>query len=119
MVSAYKAFTFNDITATGKVLGDLTVDYCKDISGAAVSQVGMTLTELGVGDYILMNPNITLRTICRLKLTSDTTKRVVVEFNPVDGNLTTVEGTINANITHVIGDAVQANSTKETNWGGT
>ena len=88
MGNVYEAFSFNDATLTGKVIGDLTIDYCKKLSdGSAVSQTGMTLMELGVGDYQLMNPNITERTICRLHVTADSTKRAVVMFDPIDGNI--------------------------------
>lgn len=87
MANVYEAFSFSDATVTGKVFADLTVDYCKKTDGTNVSQSGMTLTELGVGDYVLMNPNVTERTICRIHLTSDSTKRAVVVFDPIDGNI--------------------------------
>ena len=89
MVNAYAPFSLNDETLTGKVLGDFTIDFCKTLSGANVSQVGMTLTELGVGDYSLMNPNIDQTTICGLHLTLDDTAAAVVRFDPFAPGTTT------------------------------
>jgi hypothetical protein len=88
--NVYEAFSFGDRTLTGKLLADLTIDFCKTMAGATVSQTGMTLTELGVGKYVLMNPNITERTIISGYLTSDSTKSFSVLMDPVDGNIMTL-----------------------------
>jgi len=85
--SVYEAFSLGDRTATGKVIGDFTIDFCKTMAGAAVSQAGMTLTELGVGKYVLMNPNITERTIISGYLTADSSKSFSLLMDPVDGDI--------------------------------
>jgi hypothetical protein len=88
MPNVYEAFSFNDRTVIGKTLADLTIDFCKTVDGNVVSQTGMTLTELGVGKYVLMNPNITDRTIISGYLTSDSTKSFSLNMDPADGNIT-------------------------------
>jgi hypothetical protein len=87
MANVYEAFSFGDRTVTGKVLADLTIDFCKTPPGVDVSQVGMQLIELGVGKYSLMNPNITERTIISGYVTGDATKSFSVMMDPVDGNI--------------------------------
>jgi len=87
MGNVYEAFSLGDRTMTGKVIGDFTIDFCKTMAGAAVSQAGMTLTELGVGKYVLMNPNITERTIISGYLTADSTKSFSLLMDPVDGDI--------------------------------
>lgn len=87
MANVYEAFSFNDRTITAKTLALVTIDFCKTMAGVTVSQVGMTLTELGVGKYVLMNPNITERTIISGYLTTDSTKSFSVLMDPVDGDI--------------------------------
>jgi hypothetical protein len=82
-----EAFSFADRTLTGKVLADITIDFCKEMNGDAVSQTGMTLVELGVGKYVLNNPNVTERTVCSGYLTADDTKSFSILFDPVDGDI--------------------------------
>ena len=73
-------------TLTGKVLADFTVDYCKTLANAAVSQTSMTLTEIGFGVYVLDNPNVTVDTILRMHLTADATQYITTKFSLSDGN---------------------------------
>jgi len=89
-----EAFSFGDRTLTGVSIGDIAIDFCKTPTGADVSQAGMTLTELGVGKYSLMNPNITERTVCSGYLTVDSTKSFSLIFNPLDETLATSVGFI-------------------------
>jgi hypothetical protein len=87
VANVYEAFSFGDRTVTGKVLADLTIDFCKTLAGVDVSQTDMTLVELGVGKYVVMNPNITERTIISGYVTGDATKSFSVMMDPVDGNI--------------------------------
>lgn len=87
MANVYEAFSLNDRTLTGKVLGDFTIDFCKTLDGTDVSQTGMTLTELGVGKYVLYLPNLTERTVVSLYLTSDSTKSASIMMDPIDGDV--------------------------------
>jgi hypothetical protein len=96
--NVYEAFTLGDRTLTGKILGDFTIDFCKTLAGAAVSQTGITLTELGVGKYVLMNPNITVRSVISGYLTADSTKSFSVMMDPVDGDIAK-ESTLDAGVT--------------------
>jgi hypothetical protein len=73
-------------TLTGKVLADFTVDYCKTLANAAVSQTSMTLTEIAFGVYVLDNPNVVVDTILRMHLTADATQYVTTKFSLSDGN---------------------------------
>ena len=73
-------------TLTGKVLADFTVDYCKTLANAAVSQTSMTLTEIAFGVYVLDNPNVVVDTILRMHLTSDATQYITTKFSLSDGN---------------------------------
>ena len=73
-------------TLTGKVLADFTVDYCKTLANAAVSQTSMTLTEIAFGVYVLDNPNVVVDTILRMHLTADATQYITTKFSLSDGN---------------------------------
>lgn len=74
-------------TTTGKVIGDFTIDYCKRMSdGAAVSTVGVTLVELGLGAYVVGNPNILENTAFYMHLTSDATIYAYGYWDLSEGN---------------------------------
>ena len=73
-------------TLTGKVLADFTVDYCKTLANAAVSQTSMTLTEIAFGVYVLDNPNVVVDTILRMHLIADATQYITTKFSLSDGN---------------------------------
>lgn len=75
-------------TDTGLLIGNLTWDFCTRMSdGAVVSTTGATLTELGLGNYILNNPNITALTAFSVHVTADPTKYYQGEFDPRIDNL--------------------------------
>lgn len=97
-----KAFvSFNDDTMTEKAFADLTVSYSKDIDGGAVATTNCVLTELGLGEYILSNPNITTkRVIMRCYLTSDSTKKIRVGFDPADGSIAKIGDEMALNVLH-------------------
>jgi len=87
VANVYEAFSFNDRTVIGKVLADITIDFCKTMTGTPVSQTGMTMVALGVGKYVLMNPNVMERTVISGYLTTDSTKSFSVMMDPVDGDI--------------------------------
>ena len=94
-----EGFTFNDATVIGKTVipADVVIDYCKTLSGVAVTGTP-TIVEQGVGDYVMVHPNITERTMMRGHLASDATKRFVVMLDPVDGDIAK-ETTLAASVT--------------------
>jgi len=72
-------------TVTGKVLGDFTLS-CKTAAGAAVSIAGVTLVELGFGNYSLTNPNVIEPTFFYIYLTADATQNTSGTFLLSDGD---------------------------------
>lgn len=77
-----------NLTSTGLVFGDITIDWCKKISDDTdVSQVGMTLVERGNGFYKLTNPNITEDTDFYVKETATPANFAIGIFGIADGDM--------------------------------
>jgi len=77
-----------NLTSTGLVFGDLTIDWCKKISdNTDVSQTGMTLVERGNGFYRLTNPNITEDTDFYIKETTTPDNFAIGIFGIADGDI--------------------------------
>ena len=68
-------------TDTGLLIGDISWDYCVTLKGKIdVSTTGSSLNEIGLGRYLLTNPNIIEDTVFSLHISSDDTKFIDGEF---------------------------------------
>ena len=77
-----------DLTSTGLVIGDITVDWINQISNdASVALTSHTLTERGNGIYVYDNPNVTEDSDFRLHETATPANSVVGILSLADGDL--------------------------------
>jgi len=87
MISVSEAISFGDRTAIGVDFESLTIDFCKTMSGDDVSQTDMEFIELGVGKYVIVNPNITARTVVSGFVKGNEDLSFSVMMDPIDGNI--------------------------------
>ena len=77
-----------NLTSTGLVIGDITVDWCKKLSdGGNVSVSNLALEERGSGIYILDNPDVTEDSDFRVHETATPGNYAVGVFSPADGDI--------------------------------
>lgn len=105
--------------STNKVQGVVLTDTLTTYTGNTV-QTGDSFARIGAAGVSLSNipwnaswdAEVQSEVVDGLNATNDIKTKT-------DSLTFTVAGKVDANITHVIGDPVQINSTKATNWGGT
>lgn len=73
---------------TGLVIGDMTFDFNRTVSGgAAVTTANVTMSELGAGAYRLINPDITEDTAFSVHKTSAAAIYAQGVWSPADGDI--------------------------------
>lgn len=108
--------TVDSVSVVGEVVGSFTIE-----RGAAFARLGAPAGASVSADIATIDSNVDAILV-------DTGTTLQAELDGIQADTEDIQsrlpdalvsGSIKANITHVIGDAVQASSTKTTNWGGT